>query len=236
MIYEGKAKVLTRRSTTTVEMLFKDDATAFNGQKYAVFPGKGALNSEISALLFDFLETRGVTTHHVERVDERTLLAHSLTMIPLEAIARFRVAGSLEKRTGLDYGHRANPPVVEFYLKNDELGDPMLNDDHIRLLALADVETLGVMRALTRSIAVELEALFARASIDLFDVKFEFGRNGEGEIVLGDEISPDTCRLRDRHDGRILDKDRFRHDQGELLEGYREVRDRLQITLEAEKS
>ncbi|MEL6547583.1 MAG: phosphoribosylaminoimidazolesuccinocarboxamide synthase, partial [Myxococcota bacterium] len=158
--------------------------------------------------------------------------ARRVTIIPLEAIARFRVAGSLEKRTGLPYGHRCAPPVVEFYYKDDALGDPMLNDAHIALLNLADDDTVASLRAMTRSIAVELESLFARGEMDLYDIKFEFGRTAGGELILADEISPDTCRLRDRNDGSILDKDRFRKDQGDLIEGYREVLARLEKVLE----
>lgn len=229
--YEGKAKLLTPRSETEIEVRFKDDATAFNGKKHAQFEGKGALNSIITEKLMTFLEGQGVKTQHLRRLDEVTLLARRVTIIPLEAIARFRVAGSLEKRTGLPYGHRCDPPVIEFYYKDDGLGDPMLNDDHIALLALADTETLGSLRAMTRSIAIELEAVFHRGGMDLFDIKFEFGRTPDGELILADEISPDTCRLRDQKDGTILDKDRFRKDQGDLLEGYREVLSRLERVL-----
>lgn len=234
--YEGKAKILTPRSEGEMNVQFKDDATAFNGKKHEVFPGKGALNSEASELLFNYLEERGVKTQHLGRADERTLIARRLTMIPLEAIARFRVAGSLEKRTGLAYGERCEPAVVEFYFKDDSLGDPMLNDDHVELLDLADRDTLATLRALTRSISLELQAVFDRAEIDLFDIKFEFGRDTAGDVVLGDEISPDTCRLRDQNDGAILDKDRFRKDQGDLLEGYRDVVSRLKRVLSEEAS
>lgn len=234
MAYEGKAKLLTARSESEIEVRFKDDATAFNGQKHAQFAGKGELNSKITELLFDYLEGRGVKTQHLGRIDERTLLARRVKIIPLEAVARFRVAGSLEKRTGLPYGHRCEPAIVEFYYKDDDLGDPMINDDHIALLELADADTVSSIRAMTRAIAVELESVFAKADLHLFDIKFEFGRTPDGELILADEISPDTCRLRDANDGGVYDKDRFRKDLGDLIEGYEEVHGRLKRVLTEE--
>lgn len=229
--YEGKAKLLTPRSDSEIEVRFKDDATAFNGKKHAVFPGKGELNSQITEELFGFLERRGIKTQHLGRIDENTLLAHRVTIIPIEAIARFRVAGSLQSRTGLPYGHRCDPPVIEFYYKDDALGDPMINDSHVALLALADSETVSELKTATLGIATELNTLFTRANFELFDIKFEFGRSAQGELLLADEISPDTCRLRDKKTGDVFDKDRFRKDLGDLLEGYREVYRRLKQAL-----
>lgn len=234
MSYEGKAKLLTPRSDSEIEVRFKDDATAFNGQKHAQFAGKGEINSQITELLFDYLEGRGVKTQHLGRIDERTLLARRVQIVPVEAIARFRIAGSLEKRTGLPYGQRCDPPVVEFYYKDDALGDPMINDDHIALLDLADTDTVASVRAMTRAIAIELEEVFTKAKLDLFDIKFEFGQTPSGELILADEISPDTCRLRDTDDGTVFDKDRFRKDLGDLMDGYREVHARLKRVLAEE--
>jgi phosphoribosylaminoimidazole-succinocarboxamide synthase len=226
-IYEGKAKRVTPVSPAEIEVFFKDDATAFNGQKHEVFPGKGALNSQISELLFDYLGKRGVETQHVKRLDERTLLAKRATMFPLEVVVRFQVAGSLQKRTGLPDGTPCNPPVVELYYKRDDLGDPIMNDDHIRLLAIAKPDEVQELRELALRIALDLRALFGRADVDLFDMKFEFGRTLDGKIVLADEISPDTCRFRDARTGSMLDKDRFRQGKGDLLAGYRELHARL---------
>lgn len=228
--YEGKAKRVTTREDGSVAIYYKDDATAFNGQKHQIFPGKGALNSQITEQLFGFLEKSGVKTHHLGRLDERTLTAKSAKMIALEAVVRFKVEGSLQKRTGLPVGTVANPPVVEFYYKRDDLGDPIVNDDHVRLLGLATPAEMTTLRNLSLDIAQKLSRLFTIAKIDLVDMKFEFGTTTDG-IVLCDEISPDTCRFRDAETGTILDKDRFRRDQGDLIEGYQEVSRRLTSAL-----
>ncbi len=224
--YEGKAKRVTPRPKGEVAIYYKDDATAFNGQKHAIFPGKGELNSQITELLFDWLGAHGVKTHHVGRLDARTLVARAASIIPLEVVVRFKVEGSLQKRTGLPVGTPCRPPVVETYYKRDDLGDPLVNDDHIRLLGAATPKEVATLRAAAVDIATRLEKLAAKAGISLVDMKLEFGRTASG-IVLADEISPDTCRFRDAATGLILDKDRFRRDQGDLLEGYREVLSRL---------
>ena len=228
--YEGKAKRVTRRADDLVELEYKDDATAFNGQKHEVFPGKGALNSEISELLFAYLAKHGVPTHARGRVDSRTLLCEHATMVPLEVVIRFQVAGSLRKRTGLPDGTSCEPPLVEFYYKNDALGDPLLNEEHIRLLNLATPAELRELQALGRWAADLLRALCARANLALFDLKFEFGKTAHG-MVLADEISPDTCRFRDATTGESLDKDVFREGRGDLLHGYRIVSERLHAAL-----
>jgi phosphoribosylaminoimidazole-succinocarboxamide synthase len=229
--YEGKAKRVTSRSADEVAIFYKDSATAFNGQKYAEFDGKGELNSKITERLFHFLEKSGVRTHHVGRIDARTLTAKKATMFALEAVVRFRVAGSLQKRTGLAENTPCEPPVVELYYKRDDLGDPIVNDDHIRLLGIATPDETTLLRKLSLDAALKLRKLFAKAEIELVDLKFEFGKTKDG-IVLADEISPDTCRFRDQKTGTILDKDRFRRDLGDLLEGYREVLARLDKALE----
>jgi phosphoribosylaminoimidazole-succinocarboxamide synthase len=232
-VYEGKAKRMRPLSEREVECVFKDDATAFNGQKHEVFPGKGALNSQISEMLFTYLEGKGIPTQHLRRTDERTLIVKRATMFPLEVVVRFKIAGSLQKRTGLPDGTPCDPPVLELYYKRDDLGDPIINDDHIRLLKLATPAELTELRGMAMKIAGELQGLFAKARIDLFDMKFEFGRTPEGKVILADEISPDTCRFRDMDGGGMLDKDRFRQGKGDLLEGYREVHGRLTKVLGA---
>ncbi len=228
--YEGKAKRVIPRSPQEIAILYKDDATAFNGQKHAQFAGKGVLNSQITEKLFLFLERSGMKTHHLGRLDERTLLAKPAKMYPLEVVVRFKVAGSLQKRTGLPENTPCTPPVVEMYYKRDDLGDPILNDDHIRLLGAATPDEVGVLRRMSLDAALKLEKLFAKAGIALVDMKLELGKTSDG-VVICDEISPDTCRFRDAKTGTILDKDRFRRDLGDLLEGYREVLARLEKAL-----
>jgi len=230
-VYEGKAKRVTPRPDGTVLIHYKDDATAFNGERHEQFAGKGALNSQITELLFDHLARRGITTHHIGRVDDDTLEARQVEIIPIEAVVRFKVAGSLQKRTGLPYLTVMDPPIVEFYYKRDDLGDPMINDDHVDRLGLATSEEAETIRTESRKAAIELRTLFAGAGIDLVDLKFEFGRTAEGEVILADEISPDTCRFRDMETGEILDKDLFRFDEGDLLAGYRKLLARLDHAL-----
>ena len=224
--YEGKAKRITVLQDQTVEVFFKDDATAFNGTKHAQIAGKGAINSAISALLFDHLKRVGVPHHFIRRQDDRIHICHHASMFAVEVIVRFAVAGSLEKRTGLPSGSKCEPPVIEFYYKRDDLGDPIINHDHMRLLKLAQPEEITTFSALALKAAVALRKLCASVDMDLLDIKFEFGRTAQG-IVLADEISPDTCRLHDRATGRVLDKDIFRRELGDLMDGYREVHKRL---------
>jgi phosphoribosylaminoimidazole-succinocarboxamide synthase len=225
--YEGKAKRVTPQADGTAHIYFKDDATAFDGKRHELFPGKGVLNSQVTERLFNHLAARGIPTHHLGRVDERTLEARLVEIILIEAVVRYKVAGSLQKRTGLEYLTPCDPPIVEFYYKRDDLGDPMINDDHVRQLGLANPEECEVIRRLSVQAAGELRDLFLAADIDLVDLKFEFGRTDDGEVILADEISPDTCRFRDLHTGEILDKDLFRFDEGDLLGGYRTLLDRL---------
>jgi phosphoribosylaminoimidazole-succinocarboxamide synthase len=229
--YEGKAKRVIPRPDGIVHIFYKDDATAFNGERHEKFAGKGRLNSEVTERLFEYLAGRGITTHHLGRIDDRTLAAHEVEIIPIEAVVRFKAAGSLQKRTGLPYLSAFDPPIVEFYYKRDDLGDPMINDDHVDRLGLATPAETELIREQARRAAIELRTLFAGAGVDLIDLKFEYGRTAEGEVILADEISPDTCRFRDIETGEILDKDLFRFDQGDLLSGYRKLLDRLDDAL-----
>ncbi|MBC7793349.1 MAG: phosphoribosylaminoimidazolesuccinocarboxamide synthase [Clostridia bacterium] len=231
-VYDGKAKRMRPLSETEIEVVFKDDATAFNGQKHEVFAGKGELNSRISEMLFELLESKGIATQHLRRTDERTLIAKRATMFALEVVVRFKVAGSLQKRTGLPDGTVCEPAIHELYFKRDDLGDPLINEDHVSLLKIATLDELIVLREMASAISLHLRELFSKARIDLFDMKFEFGRTPDGKIILADEISPDTCRFRDMDGGGMLDKDRFRQGKGDLLEGYREVHSRLTRVLE----
>jgi len=225
--YEGKAKRMIPRSEREIAMCFKDDATAFNGKKHATFEGKGELNSRISELMLRELARRGIRNNYLSRLDERTLLVVRCRMFALETVVRFKVAGSLRARTGLPERHPCDPPVVELYYKRDDLGDPLLNDDHVRLLGVATAAETGEVKAVSLAAALAVRDVCRRASLDLVDLKFEFGRAPDGRILLVDEISPDTCRFRDAGTGRILDKDLFRRDLGDLMAAYREVHGRL---------
>lgn len=234
--YEGKAKRVVSQPDGTAHIYYKDDATAFNGQRHDQFAGKGTLNSQITERLFEYLAGRGIPTHHIGRVDERTLAANWVDIIPIEAVVRFRVAGSLQKRTGLDYLTECDPPVIELYYKRDDLGDPLINDDHIRLLGIADPSDVEWIRDMSQGAAEALRELFHKAGIDLVDLKFEFGHTSDGRLVLADEVSPDTCRFRDLATGEILDKDLFRFDEGDLLAGYRKLLAHLDRALASDVS
>lgn len=228
LLYEGKAKkVFATENPNEVRVDFKDDATAFNGQKRGQIAGKGHINAALSAHLFRLLEQRGIATHFVDDPAPGQLLVEHLRIIPLEVVVRNRVAGSLQKRTGLDEGLLLTVPVVEMYYKSDDLGDPLLNDDHIRLLNLASAELTARLKATALSINDVLVPYLDQHGLVLVDFKLEFGLNGEGVLKLGDEISPDTCRLWDKETGKKLDKDRFRQDLGTVEEAYQEVQARI---------
>ena len=231
--YEGKAKILTKHASiaNTYLMRFKDDATAGNGQKHAVFPGKGAINTRITWLLFKYLEAHGIKHHILDQIDTTTLHVQHVDIIPLEVVVRTKVAGSLQKRTGLAYGTLCETPIVEFYYKRDDLGDPLFNNAHIQLMKLASPDNVATLSRQALHIGELLRDLFARTHIDIFDFKLEFGKRPSGEIILADEISPDTCRLRDTQTHAILDKDLFRLDAGDLIQGYNAVLKRLESVL-----
>lgn len=225
--YEGKAKRVRLLSDGLAEIYFKDDATAGNGKKHARFPGKGALCCRISELLLSYLAQQGIPTHLIRRTDERTLLCRAVAIIPIEVVVRFQVAGSLTLRTGLAKGAQCDPPICELYYKRDDLGDPLINDEHVRLLGLASAAELDAVRALALKAARALRGLLRRADLLLYDLKFEFGRAGAA-LLLADEISPDTCRIRDAHSGQVLDKDVFRLDLAELVPTYAALLERIQ--------
>ena len=226
-LYEGKAKIVyaTDRPDLIVQY-FKDDATAFNGLKRGTIVGKGVVNNRVSARLFELLGRRGVPTHYVATLSEREMLCRRLEIVKIEVIVRNVVAGSLAKRTGLEEGVRVAPPVVELYYKSDPLGDPMINDDHVRMLRLATPPELAWIRRMALRVNAVLRPHLARRSLTLVDFKLEFGRAGR-RLLLGDEISPDTCRLWDAKTRERLDKDRFRRDMGGVEEAYQDVYRRL---------
>jgi phosphoribosylaminoimidazole-succinocarboxamide synthase len=223
LLYEGKAKrVWTTDDPRRVVMEFKDDATAFDGKKRGQIAEKGIVNARITAAVMDLLDKAGVPTHFIQQLDERRLLVERLTMIPLEVVVRNIVAGSLSKRLGIPEGTDLATPLVELYYKSDELGDPLLNDEHVFMLQLATPETVATLKDLARRVNEVLQAFFLARNLLLVDFKLEFGTI-DGVIKLGDEVTPDTCRLWDRTTREKLDKDRFRRDLGGVEEAYQEV-------------
>lgn len=232
-IYEGKAKVLF--STDDKNLLiqyFKDDATAFNNLKKDVIAGKGVLNNAISERIMLDVSKVGVPTHFIKKLNEREQLIKKVTIIPLEVIVRNIAAGSMAKRLGIEEGLVLNAPVFEICYKKDELGDPLINDDHaINVLQIITANQLSEIKNYTLKINEFLKKLFASINIKLVDFKIEFGVDNEGKILLADEISPDSCRLWDATTSEKMDKDRFRRDLGGLVEAYSEVALRLGIKI-----
>lgn len=227
-IYEGKAKILYETGDSRfLIMHFKDDATAFNGKKFAIVKGKGRLNKEATTIAFDWLKKAGIDTHFVREISQDEILVRKVEIIPVEVVVRNVVAGSLSKRMGLKKGGKLKFPIVEFYYKSDELGDPMLNEYHIRVFDIADEETIEEMKRIAFCVNDLLRKKFEQADILLVDFKIEFGRDEEGKLILADEITPDGARLWDIKTGEVLDKDRFRFDLGDLIEGYEKVLERI---------
>jgi phosphoribosylaminoimidazole-succinocarboxamide synthase len=227
-IYEGKAKkIYSTEDKDKVVIDYKDDATAFNGKKKGQIEEKGKFNAEISNIFFELLEENGIPTHLIEQLDETTVLAKKLDIILVEVVMRNIAAGSLAKRLGLEEGTELSQPVLEFYYKSDELGDPMINKHHIFEEELATAEDLEVMSDLAFKINEILLEFLVDKGIDLVDFKLEFGKGTDGKIYLGDEISPDTCRFWDSETKKKLDKDRFRRDLGEVEGAYQEILKRL---------
>lgn len=226
-LYEGKAKAVYSTDMQGVLIQrFKDSATAFNAEKRAEFSGKGELNNRIASMIFRYLEAKGVASHYLDTVNTRDMRIRQVSIIPLEVVTRNIVAGSLEKRLGLPEGTVLDSPIVEFYYKNDQLGDPLFNEDHIRIMKLATPEDLQELRRQALLVNEALIELWEKCGLKLVDFKLEFGKPVTGEILLVDEISPDTQRLWTA-DGRKLDKDVFRRDLGDLVSTYQEVYDRI---------
>ncbi|MBR4904861.1 MAG: phosphoribosylaminoimidazolesuccinocarboxamide synthase [Selenomonadaceae bacterium] len=227
LLYEGKAKsVFETDNPNELLVYFKDDATAGNGAKHDIIEGKGIINNKISEFFFKQLKDRGIKTHFVEKIGEREMIVKRLDMIKLEVVVRNIVAGSLVKRLGLEEGTQLTVPIVEYYYKSDELGDPMLNRYHIMALDLAKIEELNQMEHIAFSVNTILRELLKAKNVDLIDFKLEFGRF-DGEVILADEISPDNCRFWDIVTHEKLDKDRFRQDLGGVQEAYKEMLNRL---------
>lgn len=230
-LYEGKAKVLYEGPEPgTLVAHFKDDATAFNNQKRGTLDGKGALNNRISEYLMTRLAEIGVPNHFIRRINMREQLIREVEIIPLEVICRNVAAGSMSKRLGIEEGERLPRPVIEYCLKDDKLGDPLVSEEHINVFGWAAPQEMDDIVAMTFRVNDFLSGLFAGIGIKLVDFKLEFGREYQGDMVrtiLADEISPDCCRLWDDKTGKKLDKDRFRQDLGNVMDAYSEVAQRL---------
>ncbi len=231
-IYEGKAKqVYSTEDPDLVIVYYKDDATAFNAQKRGTVADKGEMNNKISTLIFNYLIEKGIPTHYIETLNDREQLVKKVDIIPLEMVVRNYVAGSMAQRLGLEEGAKSPVTIFDICYKKDELGDPLINDHHAVLLGAATYEELKFMYELTDKINEALKELFLNANLILIDFKIEFGKDSKGNIILADEISPDTCRLWDKDTLKKLDKDRFRRDLGEVSEAYHEVYNRLLTAL-----
>ena len=228
MLYEGKSKIVYEgEEPNTCIIKYKDTATAGNGVKKEDLPEKGKLNAAISNIIFEYLMKNGVKTHLIKVLDETSVLVKKADIVMVEVIVRNVAAGSSSKKYGVPEGTALKNTVVEFSLKSDELGDPMINDSQITALGVATQEELDLLKSMSLRVDELMTELFAKAGIRLIDFKLEFGRVDGGEIVLCDEISPDSCRLWDAKTNEKMDKDRFRRDMGGVMEGYKDVLARL---------
>jgi len=228
LLYEGKAKqIFNTENENEFVVYYKDDATAFNGEKKAEIASKGILNNKISTIMFEELAKEGIESHFIKSLSDREMLVKKVEILPLEVIVRNITAGSFCKRYGVEEGIVLDTPIFEMSYKNDDFGDPLLNDDHAVALKLATREEIDLLRTQTLKINEIMKKFFLRMDLKLVDFKLEFGKDVNGNIILADEISPDTCRLWDVNTNEKLDKDRFRRDLGDLVQGYEEVLARL---------
>ena len=227
-IYEGKAKKVFATDDPNVVLVdYKDDATAFNGLKKGTITGKGVINNRVTNFLMQMLEKNGVPTHYIEEISDRETLVKKVDIVPLEVIVRNIAAGSLSKRLGLPEGTKLKKTVIEYCYKNDDLGDPMVNEYHIAAMGWATEEEVKLIAGYSLKINKLLSKFLKQSNIELIDFKLEFGKTSDGTIVLADEISPDTCRFWDSKTHEKLDKDRFRRDLGGVEDAYQEILKRL---------
>tara|TARA_A100001011_G_scaffold396809_1_gene495897 strand:+ start:5876 stop:6583 length:708 start_codon:yes stop_codon:yes gene_type:complete len=227
LFIEGKAKklFLTNENNTLIQY-FKDDATAFNNKKRNTFTNKGILNNNISTIIYEYLNKNKIKTHFIKKVSDREQLIKKVKIIPIEIVVRNYAAGSLSKKFNIENGIKFNSPIIEHYLKSDELDDPFMNTDHITLLKLATIQEIRKINKIAIKINYLLLNLFSKIGIILIDFKLEFGRH-KNNLVLADEISPDSCRLWDKKSKLSFDKDLFRQDKGDLIEAYKHIFDKL---------
>ncbi len=227
-LYEGKAKkVFATEDPNLVIVSYKDDATAFNGLKKGTIAGKGVVNNRMTNYMFKMLDKAGVPTHYVEELNDRETVVKKVSIVPLEVIVRNVAAGSFSKRMGVEEGSALKCPILEFSYKNDDLGDPFINDYYALALGLATKEEIDLITKYTFLINDFMVDFFKKLNIDLIDFKIEFGKTADGKIILADEISPDTCRFWDSTTHEKLDKDRFRRDMGGVEDAYSEIMKRL---------
>lgn len=228
MLYEGKAKRIFRTDDENkVVVYYKDDATAFNGEKKSEIGDKGILNNAITSVIFNMLKENGIKTHFIEKLNDREQLCEKVEIIPLEVIVRNVAAGSMAKRLGLEEGFELKTTVLELSYKDDALGDPLINDYHAVGIGATTFEELDKIYDMTKKINELLKVFFIKQNVKLIDFKIEFGKNANGEVVLADEISPDTCRFWDATTNEKLDKDRFRRDMGNVKDAYVEILNRI---------
>ena len=229
MLYEGKAKqVYATDNDDLVIIHYKDDATAFNNLKHDIVRSKGVYNNEITTIIFNKLKEAGIPTHYVETLNDRDQVCRKVKIFPLEVIVRNIIAGSMAKRLGIEEGTPAPNTIFEICYKDDALGDPLINDHHAVAVGAATYDEPNTIYDLTGRINELLKDLFDKINVKLVDFKIEFGKTSDGQIVLADEISPDTCRLWDKDTNKKLDKDRFRRDLGDVIGAYKEIESRLQ--------
>lgn len=232
LLYEGKSKLIFKSDKEDrIIIQFKDDATAFYNIKRAKIENKGKMNCAISSMLLGYLNENGVSTHFVERIDENKQLCRVVEHIPIEVIVRNVIAGSMAKRLGIEEGVVPENTIFDICLRGEELGDPLVNDHHAVALGIATYEELAKIYEISAKVNLLLSELFAKAGITLVDFKIEFGRTESGELILADELTPDTCRLWDMATGERMDKDRFRRDLGRVRETYEEVARRIHNAL-----
>ena len=227
LLIEGKAKkIFSTKEKNTLVQYFKDDATAFNNKKRKQFKSKGILNNSISALIFKYLNENRIKTHFIKKISEREQIIKKVKIIPLEVVVRNYSAGSISDKFKIKQGKKFKEPIIEFFLKSDELNDPFMNSAHIKLLNIATAKEIRSLKKLALKINILLIKLFSKIGIILVDFKLEFGKSNNA-IILADEISPDNCRLWDKKSKLSLDKDLFRHDKGDLINAYEYIHTKL---------
>ena len=231
LLIEGKAKkIFSTKEKNTLVQYFKDDATAFNNKKRKQFKSKGILNNSISALIFKYLNENRIKTHFIKKISEREQIIKKVKIIPLEVVVRNYSAGSISDKFKIKQGKKFKEPIIEFFLKSDELNDPFMNSAHIKLLNIATAKEIRYLTKLALKINILLIKLFSKIGIILVDFKLEFGKSNN-EIILADEISPDNCRLWDKKSKLSLDKDLFRYDKGDLINAYEYIHTKLNMKL-----
>lgn len=229
LLYEGKAKrVFSTEVENQLRVEYKDEVTAGNGAKKDNMKGKGRLNNQITSIIFDYLSHKGIESHFIKQLSETEQLVKEVKIIPLEVVVRNVAAGSITKRLGLDKGYQFNEPLVEFFYKNDDLNDPLITDDHVKLLNIANDEEIQTLKQMAKDINHVLIQLMDEMDLQLVDFKIEFGKTQDGKILLADEISPDTCRIWDKDSGTNFDKDVYRNETGSLIDTYQTFLNKLE--------